>query len=509
MAYSVNTSNRISGLASGMDTDTMVKQLMAAERMPLDKLEQDKTWTTWQRDSFRDVNKLLYDLDSKILDMKMQRTYSSKTTNSSSNSVSATATANASNGSYSVQVNQLASSAINVGSDLGLTADGKKIDPAKSLSSQFSNVTVPSSFEFSVYNEDGKSDPFTINIVQGDTLNSVLKKITNSGADVRAFYDSTANKVVMERTKTGNFNTSAATDTTADSGHEIIFGTGFLTDTLKLTQNEEKDGKNADFLYNGKLTVTPTTNSYTINDITFNFNELGTSTVTVRNDIDASYDKIMAFVDQYNETLEKVNGYLNEERFRTYKPLTDEQKKELSEDEIERWEEKAKSGTLKGESILSSGLSSMRQNWYGEVDNTSSFTHLTHIGIKTSSNYMERGKLEVDPDKLKKALREDPQSVHQLFSNDVKGSGRGIINRLEDSIESTMKNIESRAGKTSSVQNQYTLGRNLDNLDDRISAFEDRLVRIENRYWRQFTEMEKAIQQMNNQSNYLMQQFSY
>ncbi|WP_226037145.1 flagellar hook-associated protein 2 [Aquibacillus saliphilus] len=507
MVYSVNTSSRITGLASGMDTDSMVKELMAAERIPLDKMEQDKSWMTWQRDSFRDVNKLLFDLDSKVLDMKMEKTYNSKTTTSSnSNAISATTTATTPNGSYSVAVGELASAAINVGNELDLTAEGNKIDPTKSLASQFSTVTVPSSFEFSVYNEDGKSEPYEIKIEQGDTLNSVLKKITNSDADVRAFYDSTSNKVVLERSKTGNFNK----DATIDNGHEITFGTGFLTETLNLVQGNEQDGTNAVFTYNGKLTIESTTNSYTLNDITFNFKEANsTSTISVSNNVDASYDKIMEFIDQYNETIEKVNGYLTEERFRDFKPLTAEQKKAMSEDEIEQWEEKSKSGTLKGESILSSGLNNMRQNWYGTVDNNSALTHLTQIGINTSSNYMDKGKLEVDEDQLKKALREDPQSVHKLFSNDVKGSGRGIINRLEDSIESTMKNIESRAGKTTSTLQQYTLGRNLDSIDDRISAFEDRLVQTENRYWKQFAQMEKAIQQMNQQSNYLMQQFSY
>lgn len=44
-------------------------------------------------------------------------------------------------------------------------------------------------------------------------------------------------------------------------------------------------------------------------------------------------------------------------------------------------------------------------------------------------------------------------------------------------------------------------------LNKQIDTFQDRLTQIEDRYWRQFTAMEKAISQMNEQSDYLMQQF--
>ncbi|MCT2537264.1 flagellar hook-associated protein 2 [Aquibacillus koreensis] len=524
MAYSVNTSNRISGLASGMDTETMVKDLMAAERLPLDKLEQDKTWMEWQRDSFRDVNKSFFDLDSKVLDMKLERTYNSKTTTSSqSGAVTAVATASASSGSYNIEVDELATSAINV-SQNGISGE-EKINPNGKLSEQTfadPNFSTSGSFTISYFDEEGEEVPVSISYGPDDSLNSILKKIgTETGNEIRASYDIQSDRVFLERTKSGDFNTSEAAD--KYYGAEIVFGepdgsSSFL-ETLGLQMTDDNDstvlaesgGTDAAFKYNG-IELTSKTNSYTLNDISFQFNSKTNGTpayVSVTNDVDASFDKIMDFVNKYNETIEKVNASLTEERFRDFKPLTQAQKDEMSEDEIEKWEEKARSGTLKGESILSSGLNSMRQGWYGTVENDGNFTHLSQIGITTSSNYLERGKLEVNEDELKKALQDDPGSVHKLFSNNVEGSGRGIINRLEDSMNATMKNIESRAGKTTSTLQQYTIGRNLDNIDDRISAFEDRLRRTEDRYWRQFTEMEKAIQQMNNQSNYLMQQFSF
>ncbi|WP_112181900.1 MULTISPECIES: flagellar hook-associated protein 2 [Paraliobacillus] len=505
MAYSVDTASRVTGLASGIDTDTMVKDLMAAERLPLDKMEQDVSWTTWQRDSYRDMNKLFYDLDQQTLDMKLQKTYQSKTSASTNEAaVTATATAGATNSSYSIGVNSLATTAINV-STAGISGT-TKIDQYGKLSEQDfggTDITGDGSFDISYFDENGAEVTTNIVYTADDTLNSVLKKIgTATGNEIRATYDTQSDKIIMERTTTGNYNTN---------GSEIGFTTtGFLADTLRLDTAQESGGTDATFTYNG-VEFTSKENSYTLNDVTFNFTSVTTSaaTITIDNDIDASYDKIMAFIESYNTAIETVNAALQEDRYRDYKPLTEAQREELSDTEIEQWEEKSKSGLLKGDTTLSNGLSSMRYGWYSNVDNSSNFNSITDIGISTSSNYLDRGKLEVNEDKLKAALREDPDSVYKLFSNDVEGSGRGIINRLEDSIASTIKNVEVRAGKASSTEQQYTLGRKLNDMEDRISAFEDRLRSIEDRYWTQFGAMEKMIQQMNSQSSYLSQQFSY
>jgi flagellar capping protein FliD len=181
----------------------------------------------------------------------------------------------------------------------------------------------------------------------------------------------------------------------------------------------------------------------------------------------------------------------------------------MSEKEIELWEEKAKSGTLRSDSIITSGLSKMRQDLYGPVSGImSEFNQLAAIGITTSSNYLDKGKLEINVDKLKKALSEDPNAVYELFNKDgTTAAEQGIGKRLRSTIKATMTDIEKKAGKSYSVNNSFVLGRNLDDLDKQISKFEAKLIQVEDRYWRQFTAMEKAIQRANEQSVYLMQQF--
>ncbi|WP_339231061.1 flagellar hook-associated protein 2 [Oceanobacillus sp. FSL K6-2867] len=513
---------RIGGLASGIDTDSIIKDLMKAERMPLDKMEQDKTKLEWQRDAFRDLNKKLLELDNMMLDMKLSKTYNSKTIVSTmEGAVTATATSGASNGTYKINVEKLASAAINISqNELAIDEAGTPFDLNTSLKAQ----NIEGTIEFATYNHNGELNQHSYEIGENDTLKDVIKKINDDPENnVRMTYDEKANKVIFETTRTGNYN-----DTDFAGGSEIIFGkveideetqepTGinqnsdsFFTSFLGMAQSGETGGGNAKFTYNDAYTVESKDNNYTLNGITFQFNDTTNGTnanLTVNNDADAAFDNIMAFVDKYNEVVELFNGSQQETRYRDFPPLTDEQRAEMSDKEIELWEEKAKSGLLKGEGVISSGLFSMRQSWYSSVKTDGQFTTLTQIGITTSKDYLDGGKLIVNEEDLRAALQEDPAGVQKLFSNSEEGANRGLVNRLEDAVDSTMNRINQSAGKGTDTLENYTIGKRMKDLDDRIDAFEDKLKNIEDRYWRQFSAMEQAISRMNNQSAMLMNAF--
>jgi len=490
---------RIGGLATGMDIDEIVEKMMTAERMPLDRMEQDRTTLEWKRDGFRDINKTLLELKNMMLDMKLSKTYQSKTvTSSMENAVTATARTGAPEGTYQIKVNELATSEI---------WQSKKDQGFEGINQKISEID--STFDFSkavtlaTYDEKEKEmKTHEIKIDEDDTIKDVLKKINDQDNNVRAFYDEQSNQIIMETNRTGIYNEEGTS--------EIVFGEEDNSLATLFGMNREKEATNAEFEYNG-LTIHSKDNSYTLNDITFNFNATTnneSATLSVRNDTEATFDKIMEFVDKYNEVVEAMNGSQREEKHRDYKPLTEEQKKEMSEKEIELWEEKAKSGLLRGESTITNGLYSMRNSWYSNVKTDGDIQSLTQIGIKTSESYMDGGKLIVDEDKLRAALNDDPEGVQNLFSNSAKDESRGLVNRLEDSLTTTMDSIKSRAGNSTSASlDNYTLGKQMKDLNKRISDFEDRLVKVEDRYWSQFTAMEKAIQRMNQQSEYLMSQF--
>ncbi|QXE03451.1 flagellar hook-associated protein 2 [Terribacillus sp. DMT04] len=498
---------RVGGLASGMDTDSLVEQLMNAERQKLYKMEQEETKLNWQQDSYREINTSLSKLDDSILDMKLSTTYNNKSTSITGSGVTATASSSSANGTYSISVEKVATAAINYSLQPIASAD---FDPDAPIEGQeFTNTAEITNddltFSFTTFNEDGieQDPPHQITFEKSDSLNDILKKITDSDAGVRAFYDGESRKVILEKKDTGDFNPEV-------NGPEIKFENNFLTKFLQLDATEETPGKNAEFTYNGALKITSHSNNYTLGGVTFNFTAETTNPVKVKveNDVDAAFEKIKAFVDSYNKIIEDVNGKLDEKRYRDYPPLTDDQKKEMSEDEIKLWNEKAKSGLLKGDSVLQNSLYSLRSAWYNNIENGGDYTHLSQIGINTSNDYLEHGKLIIDEEDLKKSLRENPEGVYKLFSNDVEGAGRGIVNRIEDTLSATMDNIYEKAGKSTYTNEQFTLGKQLNDVQDRIDDFQDYLTQTEDRYWRQFSAMEQAISQMNQQSAYLTSQFS-
>ncbi|MEC0665088.1 flagellar filament capping protein FliD [Priestia flexa] len=596
---------RIGGLASGMDIDQIVSDLMKAERMPLDKIKQKKQTTEWQRDQYREMNRLLTEFRDSAFNMTLQSTYMVKSSSSADESkVTATATTSAGNASYTLSNVTMATAAKNIS---GAVSGTTKIDPSKSLWSQqsaFSGgltwqtktinqsaITVASdttkvslgkgaieastlpgqivvkdkdgnetsysvrtdnatglgtdqvfvdpatgemtfgtqlvkdstvqgfdyeqnyvSFAITTYDENGKAieddqknGKMNFEFDGTKSLNDVISTINNSKVGISAFYDSGTDKIMFTRKDTGSLTDASGT------GPQMKLEGTFLTQTLKLDQTNEQSGTDATFEING-LQTTRKSNTFTVSGVSFTLQDNFTAPVRVNvsNNTDKAVESIKDFVTKYNELIATLNGKTTEERYRDYSPLTDAQRESLTDKQAEQWEEKAKSGLLKNDSILSSGLNQMRSNWYSAVSGiTGEFKQLTDIGITTSTNYMDRGKLVINETKLKEALEKDPQSVMDLFSkNGETTSEKGIVRRLRESVADTVSKIEQRAGRSTWTNTQFVLGRNLRDMDDQISRFESRLVHVEDRYWRQFTAMEKAIQNSNAQSMQLSQYFA-
>jgi len=512
---------RIGGLATGMDIDQLVKDLMKAERLPLDKLYQKKQLLEWQRDDYREMNKLLSELDTFIFNgIYRQSTFikqavtTSKPNEVSVKNINATSPLNS-----TINVTSLAKAAsMNSATDIrkaGATFDpnGKLVDQRGNLATDFTSNT----FTVQAVKSDGTlgtAVSFTID-PNNDSLNSVLQRINSSNAGVTAFYDSQSGKISFMAKNTGN-----AKDSSGNDVAEIIVTGDFLTGSLKLdtdnitaaSNGRGQIGENAQFILNG-LSTERTSNVFEINGYQYTLTAASSTDISISatTDVDSIYNSIKTFVDKYNEIIGKINGELKEERYRNYQPLTDEQKEEMSEKQIELWEEKARSGMLRNDSILSGSLSKMRVDLYTKVQGsniTNGFSQLAEIGITTSPNYLDGGKLIIDETKLRQKIQENPDAIYRLFNNDSNNqSEKGIARRLRDTIKDTIGKIEQKAGKTIWTNQQFALGRSLEQIEDQIDRFKDRLVQIENRYWRQFTAMERAINQYNSQSMQLMNAF--
>ncbi|RXF81889.1 flagellar hook-associated protein 2 [Bacillus subtilis] len=491
---------RITGLASGMDIDDIVSKLMQTERAPLDKLKQKKQTLEWQRDSYREVNtkiKELQDYMSKNT-LTYPSTYQSKTVTSSNESVlTATGSASAPNSSSTVEVASLATAATYKANNY--------TDYTQGDYNLAFNVVAP-----------GETTAKTVNIsvTSADTIDNVISKLNSSDLGVSAFKDKIWNGTeYVETIAFSSKATGAGGSIQAADSATADFMSGQLGFSLdadnKLTAY--KEGTNAKVTING-FEMEKLTNNFTVNGVTYSIKNTtaatGPVTTSVSTDVDGIYNQIKEFVDKYNEMVDSLNEKLKEEKYRDYTPLTSEQKEAMSDKEVELWEEKAKSGLLRNDSSISTGTNQMRTDFYTQVNADGKTYQLTEFGITTSSAYQMRGHLEINEDKLKAKIQEDPQSVAALFtsgSNSSAYSDKGIMKRIGDTLKSTVKSIEAKAGNSTMGTNDYSIGKNLNTISTDITKMQDRLTTIENRYYSKFSAMDSAIQKMNEQASYLSQ----
>lgn len=394
---------------------------------------------------------------------------------------------------------------IDFNSDFGSTYSGSAI--------QISYQQNYTSFNLKTYTSSGLVNG-NFYIGADKTLNDVISKVNNSNLGLTMYYDEYKDMFTLTRKETGNFNSSSS----VDNGNEIIISSDtdtydFLRDTLKFSGSTEYGGTNAVFNING-LDTERTSNTFTISGVTYTLKSEFDSpvTISVSNDVDTIYNNIKNFVDQYNSLIDAVQSKLNEDRYPDYAPLTDDQRKELTDTQQDQWDKKARSGLLRNDMTLKSSLSNMRSLIYSKVNNaniSSEYSQLSSIGITTTSDWLEGGKLEIDEDKLKAAIQNDPDSVELLFrASGSTTSEKGIIQRLYDSVNQTYNTIIDKAGKSTYVNTQFTIGKNINDLTDKISDMNDKLDKLEDRYYAQFTAMEQAIQKYNSQYTYLSSFFS-
>jgi flagellar hook-associated protein 2 len=493
---------RIGGLASGLDTDQLIRDLMNANRIPVNKLKQDRQLLVWKRDAYKEINSKLLDFrNNKLFEFKKEATLNAKTAIVSGNTtaVSAEAKAGATDGTISIVVTNLAAAASNHSSiSIKLT---EAFDPNKPLSDEVAAGNIRSFGGETSFSINGT----TVAIEAGDTLNSVIDKI-NKNTNVTAFYDSVTGKVSLTSKETGLVNGGTGGSTISVSGM-------LITGTLQISNGsaEEVAAVNANLTINGVAT-TRTSNTFDVNGVSITLNSASGGTATnieVKTNTDAILKSILSFVESYNSLNEALYSKLNEYRFRDYDPLTEEQRSELSDKEVEQWDEKAQSGLLRRDSILQRAFNTLRSDASGVVDNGSVYNTLSAIGIETG-NYQQNGKLILASEqKLRKAIETDPDAVMALFTangnGDTNHSDVGIAERMYANLENTLKDMSGRAGTSTysdlpGYSPNSTISKQLSGIDKRIGLMNERLADMETRYYRQFAALETAIQRLNMQS---------
>lgn len=302
-----------------------------------------------------------------------------------------------------------------------------------------------------------------------------------------------------------------AGDTDGGAAMESLFGVGQASFNTSGTALKETAGQNAKLTVNG-TDIERNSNAFELEGV--NIQLMGESadpiTLTTERDTDKIVNGLKDFVEAYNGLVDELNGYLTEDaNYRKYAPLTDAQKKEMSEKEIEKWEEKAKEGLLRNDSTIESMLGSLRAVMYEKVE--SAGMALYDIGIETSSDYKENGKLELDEEKLRTALSNNLEKVQQLFMDKEKGIGNKISDILKENANISSGSpgiLVQYAGTKTALSIDNTLSKQLTEINERLKTLNKKYETERSRYWQQFSQMEQSLSQLNTQSSWITQQFS-
>lgn len=516
MAITPVTKNRVTGLASGMETDTIVKNMLASYQAKLDKQNQTTTKLQWKADALRSVNSLI----------KTFRESNLSVLNASSNMLSASAYsafdvamltttsavtvkagASATEGKVTINsITQLAEAASLSSTDV-FTAELSRDTALKDLAFKneltFQQNGDVKEVKFSINNVD-----FTFN--EDTLLSDMMSQINASDAGVKISYSSLKDGFTITSKTTGSAskidikNTAGNMFSYVDTeGHTVAGALGIAAQT--------KNGQDAVLKIDG-YDVVKSSNTFTIDGITYTLNDKyipadendkGISFSVTKN-VDAVVDKISKFVDSYNELIGKLQSMIGEEVYRSYSPLTDAQKEEMSDSDIEKWEEKAKSGMLHNDSGIQSLLTTVRKALYTTVEGTG--MKLSDIGL-TTGTYTDGAKITLNKDKLKKALETNPDAVTSLFVKTSKSTDAntkfnesGFVARLSDSLLSYTKqatDVSLDAVEDSISDSKEEVGK----LEDKLSAKSDAL-------YLKFSAMEAALAKLNSQSSWLSSLFS-
>lgn len=381
-------------------------------------------------------------------------------------------------------------------------------------------------------------------ITKDTSMNEIINKINASEARVKVSYQSMSDRFVITSTENGAsgqiyFGETPGGEVANDNIAKYLFGSEDAA-TGKTDFNVVK-GQDAVFSVqypdsNDEIEITRGTNTFTLDGMNITLNntfehksvtmpdgnekveKAEAITFTAEVDADKTAEAVKNMIDSFNEILELVNKEGKTKPNRDYFPLTDEQKADMTEDQIKTWEEKAKEGLLFGDVDIRLMADSLRA-----VLTSMDRTALSNMGITVSTSYSDNGKLVFDEEKFKTALKEDPDAAMELFNREaeVDADGNTIPGGLLTRIKTVMDNYGSVTGATKgilveragSVYAPTTILKNniqkqIDELDDYVVKLTKRLAKEQDRYISQFTTLETLMSQMNSQSSYLSSMFA-
>ncbi len=496
--------SRIGGIASGLDTENLIKNMVRNQRMPIDRLFQRKTQTEWKRDAYREINSKFLRLRTSAFDMRLESSYVKHEASSSDTAIQVLAGPESKTGSYTLEVTKLAETGRLISEKNGLD-EGARVRFNAWQDTVDWGVGDQNKIEIRVRSKD-EGEYTVIELGKFDSIGTFASKINEIKAlGINALHDSVSDRLVLNTVATGE-NAEIQFDV-ADPDTQDFLDAVLLSDLGDW--ETEQTGANAEIILNG-LATEREGNTFIHDGTSFAMRSVTTGPVSVEvvRDTEHAVKNIMAFVNLYNEIIESVNEKIREPLNRDFPPLTDTMREGMNEKEIEIWEEQAKSGMIRNDPAITRVLSDLRMALMNPMEGLTGISNLADLGIG-SREWNEYGKLYVDENKLQAAIRDHGDSVTKLFTNDPdKGGTSGIARSMHDALSRGITAITTTAGLESSKYDQSILSNRIRDMESRMFTMEDRISAQENRLWKRFGEMEKVLLDLYSQSDWLQQQLN-
>ena len=534
---------RMTGMYSGMDTESIVSQLVKTKSTKVTNLKNEQKKLEWKQTAWQDLNSKIYNMYSKTLsNLRLTSAYSKKSTVSSdSTKATVVASEGAVNGTQTLKVNKLAKSGYLTGAKLdGKTStttgtDGKDVtkvvnwETTDKLSEIDSNLTGKTISITTGSGTDAKTTD--IEITADMTINDLVAKFKDAG--VNASFDTTNQRFFINSTGTG----SAKNFTLTSDDSTALASLGLDPNTTYTDINGSKnscvkiEGQDAEIVLNGATFVSDS-NTFSINGLTIN--TLGVTdeeiSLVTSTDYDGIYNTIKDFLTEYNDLINEMDKLYNADSARKYDMLTNDEKDSMTDDEVEQWEDKIKIALLRKDNSLYNVMNTLtttmmdgyyennlsdkqKKNmsaseisaWYKE--NGGKKHYLSDYGIGTLS-YFEAQDNEhhayhingdaddeftsTKEDKLKAAIAEDPEGTANFFAT--------LCKTLYSKLDETMSE-STEYSSIYKVYNDKQLKKDYKDYTTKISDAEDELNDYEDRWYNKFSKMEVALSKLQSQTS--------
>ncbi|MCH5275117.1 MAG: flagellar filament capping protein FliD [Lachnospiraceae bacterium] len=489
---------RITGMNSGLDTESIIQELVAAKRTKVDKAKKQQTSLQWKQDIWKDLNTKLKNLQSKYLsNMRFTSEYNKLTTTLSKSGVASVVTgSNAVKGQQTLKVNELAKTAYLTGAEVK-SNDGSKLTALSKLS-DLANFSAEEGAEGTISLKAG-SKTVDITVNADTTISDILSQAKAAG--LNASFDAKQQRFFISAKNTGedsDFSFSAT-----GLGEDALNALGLT----KESGASKIDGQNAVIELNG-ATFKSSNNVFEINGMTItaqavtNGEEITLNTAT---DTSGVYDTIKNFLKEYNAIINEMDKLYNAASAKDYQPLTDDEKDAMSEREIDEWETKIKDSLLRRDSNLNTVSSALKSVMSAGIEIKGRTMYLSDFGINTLSYFASADNekyayhIDGDPDddstsgnedKLSALIASDPDTVTAFFT------------KLSQNLYDKMTDLSTSVDGYRSFGNFFDdkkMKADYDDYTKKIKELEEKLTAYEDKWYAKFGKMETAMAKM--QSN--------